>query len=106
VVSVMDRLKQLYFEKIRPLEEAYAFGEFYSCVARARPTLFACRAERRRCRHAVAAAVASRLCCSPLAGRCTRRRTLTPSRWSCCESSVARARARARAARCRGPLRA
>ena len=33
VVSVMDRLKQLYFEKIRPLEEAYAFGEFYSCVA-------------------------------------------------------------------------
>ena len=37
VVSVMDRLKQLYFEKIRPLEEAYAFGEFYSCVARAPP---------------------------------------------------------------------
>lgn len=30
VVSVMDRLKQLYFEKIRPLEEAYQFGEFYS----------------------------------------------------------------------------
>jgi hypothetical protein len=35
VVSVMDRLKQLYFEKIRPLEEAYAFGEFYSCVVAA-----------------------------------------------------------------------
>jgi len=35
VVSVMDRLKQLYFEKIRPLEEAYAFGEFYSPMYKA-----------------------------------------------------------------------
>jgi EH domain-containing protein 1 len=28
--SVMDKLKLLYFEKIRPLEEAFSFGEFYS----------------------------------------------------------------------------
>jgi EH domain-containing protein 1 len=28
--SVMDKLKALYFEKIKPLEEAYNFGEFYS----------------------------------------------------------------------------
>eukprot|EP00158_Paraphelidium_tribonemae_P010407 Partr_v1_DN7064_c0_g2_i1_m29413 putative EH-domain containing len=28
--AVMDRLKALYFDKIKPLEEAYNFGEFYS----------------------------------------------------------------------------
>jgi hypothetical protein len=98
VVSVMDRLKQLYFEKIRPLEEAYAFGEFYSCV------VAACAPPRARCHRARALSLPPphlprrRLAPplrarAPLAGRCTRRRTLTPSRWSCCEWGAACARA-------------